>query len=42
MYDCVIIHCNRGGRFSSVVESPLMVRRVVGSILHGGPIELEP
>ena len=30
----------RGAKFSSVVERSLMVRWVVGSILHDGSIEL--
>ena len=32
--------CDHGARCSSVVERPLMMRWVVGSILHGGSIDL--
>ena len=32
-------YANVGAKRNSVVERPLMVRWVVGSILHGGPIE---
>ena len=33
-------YSEKGARCSSVVRAFLMVRWVVGSILHGGPIEL--
>ena len=36
----ICIHIREGARCSSVVRVLLMVRWVVGSILHGGPTEL--
>ena len=39
MYACLSVCLCLGARCSSVVECPLVVRWVVGSILHGGPIE---
>ena len=34
------VHNSYGARCSSIVERPLVVRWVVESIPHGGPIEL--
>ena len=36
----VFFYKKKGARCSSVIERSLLVRWVIGSILHGGPIEL--